>query len=286
MSWRALCDDAAAALADRREARILIEEVAGVPYSRLFPELDAAPPAGARASLEGLVARRRAGEPLQHVVGHWPFRTLELVVDRRALVPRPETELVAGHALAQLVRVRALRPPGATLVAADLGTGSGAIACALVSEAEDLAVLAVDASADALRLAAVNRDRLGCQARARLELRAGDWYGGIDERWRHGIDCVVANPPYLAEREWGGLDPVVRDFDPYAALVAGPEGTEAIAAIVAGAPEFLAPHGALVVEIAPHQADVALGLARRAGFAVATVEEDLAGRPRALVARS
>lgn len=290
-SWRSLLARASAELASPLEARRIAEEVSGGDGPALFVALDEPAGAAAAARLADLVGRRRAGEPLQHVLGHWSFRTVELAVDGRALVPRPETEVVAGHALAELGRRRAERSgagegPGApTLLAVDLGTGSGAIACALVSEADDVRVVAVDRSPGALALAASNRAALAPEAAGRLELVEADWYAGVAVGLRGMVDCVVANPPYLAAREWAELDPVVRDHDPYAALVAGPTGLEAVEAVVLGAPGVLAPGGALVVEIAPRQATGALDLARAAGASRAEVARDLAGRDRVLVAR-
>jgi release factor glutamine methyltransferase len=296
-TWRAVLARAASALGSSLEARRLLEEVAGLDAAGVALALDApADPAAVRC-LALLVERRRSGEPIQHVLGHWSFRTIELTVDARALVPRPETEVVAGHALAELARRRAERrvedasDPGhsprraAALAAVDLGTGSGAIACAIVSETSDVRVVGVDSSSEALALAAVNRDGLDPRAADRFALVEGEWYGGLPVDLRGALDCIVANPPYLAEQEWPGLDPVVREHDPYAALVAGPSGLEAIEAIVAGAPAALGPGGALVLEIAPAQNVEARRLATAAGAFRVEVARDLAGRDRVLVAQ-
>ncbi len=244
-----------------------------------------APPAPeAVAALVALVARRLAGEPLQHLLRRWSFRGLELRVDRRALVPRPETEVVAGEALAALARPVAVRPgDGGALLAADLGTGSGAIACSLVHEHPGVRVVAVEVDPGALNLARENRALLAPEAAARLELRGGSWYEPLGDL-AGSLDVVVANPPYLAAAEWPSLDLVVRDHDPYGALVAGDTGLEAIGAVLEGAPEMLRPGGTVVVELAPPQAEVALDLARRLGAARAEVRPDLARRPRCLVA--
>lgn len=225
--------------------------------------------------------RRLAGEPLQHVLATWSFRRLELAVDGRALVPRPETEVVAGHALAALAERR--RGPGAAAVALDLGTGSGAIACSLVREDRHVSVVAVDRSEPALSLAAENRSRLEPAEAARLELRLGSWYEPVGEL-AGTVDVVVSNPPYLAAAEWPGLEPVVRDHDPRDALVAGATGLEAIEAVLAGALRVLRPGGAVVVELAPHQAEAARALARAAGASSVALHPDLAGRTRCLVA--
>ena len=280
--WVALAAATRDRLGDATDARVLLEEVSGRPFAALVAG-GPGPSAPELARLDAFVERRRAGEPLQHIAGHWGFRTLDLVIDRRGLIPRPETEVVTGHALRALDRSRVLAPPGAPrLRALDLGTGSGAIACSLVAEDADVEVVAVDASPDAFALAAENRARLAAATAARLDLRAGDWYAPVaGERF----DCVVSNPPYLAGHERDGLDPVVRDHDPPLALFSGPTGLEAIEAVVAGAPAALRPGGSLVVEIAPHQSAAARSLARRAGAREVEIAPDLAGRDRVLVVR-
>lgn len=302
-SWRSLLEDAARRLGDRQAARFLVEEVSGRSWAALVGGLDAVAPDPARRRLEALLVRRLSGEPLQHVLGSWSFAGVELTVDRRALIPRPETEVVVEVALAELARrpspgrTRASldrtrqpsarnRPPGnrPTQLALDLGTGSGAIACALVAARPELQVVAVDRSVPALQLAAENRLRLLPEDGERLSFRQGSWYEPLGDL-AGAVDLVVANPPYLAANEWDGLDPVVRDHDPVEALVSGPTGLEAIAAVIEGAPGVLAPDGALVVEIAPHQRADALALALGAGAETAEVLADLAGRARVLRAR-
>jgi release factor glutamine methyltransferase len=272
-----------AAIADRigspREARWIVE-VGGI---------EAAP---------ALADRRAAGEPLQYVLGRWPFRSLELQVDPRVLIPRPETEQVAEVALGELARVLADpdRPAGTPGLAVDLGTGSGAIALSLATEGAvgaPLEVWATDASADALcvarsNLAALARTDPG--AASRVQTAEGWWFDALPPALRGRVDLVVSNPPYVAESEIGGLDEVVRAWEPHTALVSargacGVGGMADIETIVAGAPRWLTPSGALVVEIAPAQAYAAIDAARRAGFSQVTTAYDLAGRLRMLVAR-
>lgn len=196
-------------------------------------------------------------------------------------MPRPETEVVVGYALAALADRR--RSPGAALVAVDLGTGSGAIACSLVHEDPAVSVVGVDRSPEALSLAAENRARLATGEAARLELRQGSWYEPLGDL-SGTVAVVVSNPPYLGAAEWAGLDPVVRDHDPFEALVAGPTGLEAIEAVLSAAPTVLTAGGAVVVELAPHQADAAQAAASAHGAGAATIHLDLAGRARCLVA--
>ncbi len=285
-SWRSLLEMAAGELGDRREARWLLEEAAGTSFSRLRTRLDEPVDAAVAASFGALVGRRRAGQPLQHVLGHWSFRTLDLCVDGRALIPRPETEVVVELALTALEDVARLAgATGAGLRALDLGTGSGAIACALVAELPEVEVLAVDRSATALQLAAANRSRLPAGAARRLQLLHADWYQALAAGPAGVFQLVVSNPPYLAANELADLDPVVRDHEPEQALVAGPTGLECIDEVVRGAPAVLTRGGALVVEIAPAQAEAVRLLAADAGAAATAVVRDLAGRDRVLVAR-
>ena len=283
-TWRQLWRATSEKLGDPVHTRWLLEEVSGADAAALLRRLDDRAPLTDVVRLESLVRRCLQGEPLQRVLGHWTFRGVEVVVDSRVLVPRPETELVVGFAISELDRLCRLRPGDGAIVV-DLGTGSGVIALSIVSEREGTFVTATDRDLASLEVAESNLSRLAAEAATRVQLRAGDWYEALPEDLFGRIDVIVSNPPYVAEREWADLEPAVRDFDPFGALVAGPSGLEDIEEIVLSAPGWLAEHGALVVEIAPHQALSALELSRSAGFREAVVEEDLAGRPRALVAR-
>ncbi len=294
VTWRKLRSDTAGAIGDPAQTRWLLEEASGLSGPRLLRELDNQAPPGAAARLESLVARRVSGEPLQHVLGHWGFRSLDVVVDRRVLIPRPETEVVVSVALSAFDRILAPQPatsapkPGAhadgDVLAVDLGTGSGVIALSLAVERDTLGVIGTDRDLGALEVAATNLARIPAGAAARVKFLAGDWYDALPVDLAGRVTLIVANPPYLAEHEWAGLDPLVRGFDPFGALVAGPSGLEAIETVVAGAAPWLTGRGALVVEIAPHQARRALAMAREAGFSRVSVEPDLAGRSRVLVA--
>lgn len=229
--------------------------------------------------LEAMVARRLAGEPLQYVLGRWAFRTLDLAVDPRALIPRPETEQVVEVALAEL-------GDRSAPVVADLGTGSGAVALAVAVERPGARVWATDVDPDALALAEANRAGVG----AEVTLCRGSWYDALPGELRGGVDLVVANPPYVSEEEWPTLPPEVRR-EPHRALVAaagsdGTPGLAAVEAVLAGAPGWLAPGGVVVVELAPHQAAAGVRVARRAGLRAVRVAPDLAGRDRAVVGRA
>ena len=284
---RTLLDEVTAIVDDPDEARWIVSHALGTSPARLALRMGEPVEGGESFEALRLAGRRAAGEPLQHVLGSWGFRTLDVRVDGRALVPRPETEQVVGVALDELRRLSAAS--ASSLVAVDLGTGSGVIALSLVAEGPAATqVWATDVSADALELAGVNLDDLACTApatAARLHLCSGSWFDALPGRLRGAVDLVVSNPPYVSEGEWGTLDPEVRHHDPYAALVSGPTGLEALEHIVAEAPRWLSAAGVLVLELAPHRAAAVAGMAERAGFAAVEVRADLSGRDRALVAR-
>ena len=272
------------------EARFIVDEVLGLGLGLGHPD----PPAGslgesAVAAARAMAAQRASGVPLQYVFGHWPFRTLDLTVDDRVLIPRPETEQVVEVALGEARRL------AERLVVIDVGTGSGAIALALAAElgARGLAAVgATDASTGALAVAAANLEAVRASHRGTLPpitFYEGSWLEPLPDAWRGQIDLVVSNPPYVSEEEWPVLASEVRR-EPRRALVAGPgsEGTPGLAgveAVLAQARDWLRRPGVVVVELAPHQADAATALARRLGYAKVRVERDLVGRLRALVAR-
>jgi release factor glutamine methyltransferase len=227
--------------------------------------------------VDQMVARRAAGEPLQYVLGRWAFRTLDLFVDQRVLIPRPETEVVAGLAIDVAA---ALAQP---VLAVDLGTGSGAIALSLAAERwPHIEVWATDRSPDALEVARANLAGLGRRS-AVVRLAEGDWYEALPDELRGRVDVMVSNPPYVAAGD--PLPAAVADWEPSAALVPGPTGLEAIEHLVALAPAWLAPGGTLVLEIGESQGEAVVALAHAAGFSTAEIHPDLAGRDRALVAR-
>jgi release factor glutamine methyltransferase len=280
-------------LSPAAEARWMVERVSGYDGVELVVGEHEAATAPAIQHLEDMLARRALGEPLQYVLGRWDFRGLDLLVDRRVLVPRPETEVVAEVALEEVARLGARRgthdPWSAGITeypVADLGTGSGAIALALASELPDAEVWATDVSPDALSVARANLAGVGSAA-TRVRLEAGSWFDPLPDHLRGRLRLVVSNPPYVAETEVPDLPADVADWEPRLALVSGPTGLEAIAAIVAEAPAWLDPAGAvLVVELAPHQAAPATELARAAGFTDVRIARDLANRDRVLIARA
>jgi release factor glutamine methyltransferase len=273
------------------EARWIVEHASGLDAAELAGV--GAEPATRRAStaVEAMVARRVAGEPLQYVLGAWPFREFDLLVDRRVLIPRPETEVVAQVAIDAVAALGARRgrpDPWAgratEYVVADLGTGSGALALALAGSLPDAEVWATDVSADALAVARANFAGAGLPA-TRIRSALGSWFDALPATLHGRLRMVVANPPYVSEAEFGELPDVVARWEPRESLVSGATGLEAITSILADATRWLEPGGIVVCELAPHQADAAVAFAERVGLADVTVERDLTGRERVLVAR-
>jgi release factor glutamine methyltransferase len=250
---------------------------------------DATVPERGGEHLESMCARRIAGEPLQYVLGAWSFRGVDLMVDDRVLIPRPETEVVVEVALAEATRLgvrrgaRSVLPAQTHGVIADLGTGSGAIALALERELPDVALWATDVSEDALAVARANLAGAGA---TRIRLAAGSWFDALPVELRGELSLVVSNPPYVGDGEFADLPDEVARYEPHRALVSGPRGTEAIEHLLAHAPRWLTTPGVLVCELAPHQADAVAEHARRNGYAEVAVQPDLTGRPRVLVART
>jgi release factor glutamine methyltransferase len=206
------------------------------------------------------------GVPFAYAVGRVGFRTLDLAIDRRALIPRPETE-----GLVELVLARC-----ATGLVADIGTGCGCIALALAVEGQFDKVVAVERSADAAALARENVERLA--PRTPVEIRAGSLLAPLvdkGERFR----AIVSNPPYLTGVEYAELDRSVADFEPREALVSGSDGLETTRTLFAGAAALLEPGGLLAIEIDERRPDAIRALAREYHWNV-EIHDDLFGRPR------
>jgi len=222
----------------------------------------------AAAEFRATVGRRRHGEPLQYIEGTAQFGPLELLVDDRALIPRPETE--------QLWELVVARFPTAPDLVVDLCTGSGNLALACKHAWPDAAVFATDSSSDAASLARLNAVRLGLD----VTVLTGDLYQPLPHHLQHRVDVIVANPPYLAAAELATLAVEVRVHEPVAALVAGPRGDEVMTRIAAEAAQWLRPGGTIAVEISEFRAADAAALFE--GFD-AEIVNDLAGKPRFVV---
>jgi release factor glutamine methyltransferase len=223
----------------------------------------------AEEGYEALLARRARREPLAYILGHWGFRRLTLKTDARALVPRPETEIVVERALEHL---NGMEAPAVL----DVGTGTGAIALAIVDEHRQARVTAIDASADALALARENLDLLGINGRVRLVEH--DLTEGLG---RDEFDLVVSNPPYVEPEDIETLQPEVRDWEPRIALVAH-GATEAVAR---AATQALRPGGWVVLEIAENQAVKVARLLTDLGYENLRISPDMAGRDRVIEAQ-
>jgi release factor glutamine methyltransferase len=275
--WRDLLHEAAERLGSKLDAKRIVERASGFEGADFHAGLTEPVTTRALAYFDQMLERRAAGEPLQYVLGSWGFRTLDLYVDRRVLIPRPETEQVVDVALGELRRMEADAP-----IIVDLGTGSGAIALSMAVEVRTSTVWATDASPDALAVARANLAGLG-RVGARVRLEQGSWFEALPGLLEGRVNLVVSNPPYVADAE--ELPPEVADWEPVDALFGGPTGLEQVAEILGAAPVWLTRPGAAVIEIAPHQAVEAVRLAREAGFVDVEVRPDLAERPRALVAR-
>ncbi|MDW3219283.1 MAG: peptide chain release factor N(5)-glutamine methyltransferase [Acidimicrobiales bacterium] len=275
IAWRELLAEAAARVGER-DARRIVEELTDAAPGQLHRELDDLVTERALARFDEMVARRAAGEPLQYVLGRWGFRSLDLMVDRRVLIPRPETEVVAGLAIDAVVA----RGTERDVLVADLGTGSGAIALAVAAECTAARVLATDASADALAVARANLAGLG-RAAARVSLHDGSWFDALPDGLCGSLDVIVSNPPYVADDE--DLPAVVGEWEPPGALRAGPDGLDDLHCIVDQSVRWLAADGTLVLEMAPDQTVAIARRCEQRGF-VASIHQDLAGRDRAVVA--
>lgn len=225
------------------------------------------------ATLQAAVLRRAAGEPLAYITGHKEFFGLDLQVDARVLVPRPDTEALVQWALELLEQARASHPSTRSRVV-DLGTGSGAIALALQHECPWAEVHAVDLSTDALTVARANAERLGLP----VQFAQGSWLNSLEGRF----DLIVSNPPYIAEQD--EHLPALR-HEPLSALVAGADGLDDIRTIIRQAGQHLNPDGWLLLEHGYNQAPAVRALLQEAGFAEPTSCRDLAGIERCSGAR-
>jgi release factor glutamine methyltransferase len=246
----------------RLDAELLLSHGLALSRLELYTQFDRPLTDDELTACRELVRRRGAREPVAYVIGHWGFRRLDLAVDARVLVPRPETELVVERTLAAIAGAR--HP-----AVLDLGTGSGAIALAVADEHPGALVTGLDASEGALEVARANAERTGLP----LELVEHDLRAGLpDGPW----DLVVSNPPYVRPDEIEALEPEVRDWEPRDALV----GVGATGAVVHGATSVLAAGGALVLEIADGTAEEVARLLEASGYTDVRATLDLARRER------
>jgi release factor glutamine methyltransferase len=258
----------------RLDAEHLLAHALGTTRLQLYLQYDRPLDPGELAAFRPLLRRRGAREPLQYIVGRAAFRHLELVVDPRVLIPRPETE-----ELVQIVLDWAAGRPG--LTALDVGTGSGCIALSLLTEGPFERVVATDVSASALEVARLNAE--GVDAREGWECREGPGFGPVAEGER--FDVVVSNPPYVAALDAADLQPEVRDWEPAEALFAGDDGLSVLDALVASSADVLRPEGLIALEVGLGQAEAVRGrIEALSGFKEARIHRDLTGRPRFVTA--
>lgn len=256
----------------RLNAELLVGHALGLKRMQLYLQFERPLAETELAKIRPLVKRRSEREPLQYIVGTTEFSGLTLKVDRRALIPRPETEL-----LVEIAKEKCAPPPARVL---DLGTGSGALALALAKLFLEARVTAVDVSPDALALARENAAALGLAER--VAFVSSDWFAALpaDDRF----ELIVANPPYLTDAETRETTPEVQKFEPWNALSSGPAGTEALAVIVREARTRLAPGGWLICETGIAQHAQLLEWMRAAGYASVESRKDLTGRDRFVLA--
>jgi release factor glutamine methyltransferase len=253
----------------RVDAEWLLADALRVSRSELQADGTRALTAEIAGAFRRAVARRTAREPLAYILGEWGFRRLELHVDSRVLIPRPETEVLVERSLALLAGIDEPH-------VLDIGVGSGAIALSIADEHPGAQVVATDPSIDALAVAEENRARVGLDER--VELVHGELFAGL----ARPFDLVVSNPPYVDPADLEALDPEVRLFEPREALVAAGV-TEAIAA---GAPDVLVPGGALALEVADSMAAEIAAELGESGYGAVTITRDLAGRERIVDGRT
>lgn len=270
-----------AATGDRRIARWLCEVAVGLDGDEFLAASDEPVTTTMMAHLDAMLERWRAGEPIAYVLGRWGFRHLDVAVDHRVLIPRPETEMVADVAI-DLARRR--HEETGTVVIVDLGTGSGVIGLSMARELPrpGTTVWLTDVDSDALEVARANLAGIGRDGTG-VRIAEGSWFEALGDDVV--ADVVVANPPYIADGD-PEVDDAVRRFEPAGALYAGADGLDAIRAIASGAPRHLAPGGWLVLEIGATQGAAVAVILTAAGLTEVEIRPDLTGRDRIALGRA
>jgi release factor glutamine methyltransferase len=273
----------------RLQTELLLAHVLGLPRMKLYLNFDRPLSAAETDALRVLVVRRGQREPLQHIVGSASFCGLELRVSGQALVPRPETELLAELGWQFLQQRERERPAAGGPTALDFGTGSGCLAIALAVKCPSARITALDISAPALALAQENANTH--QVAGRIEFLAGDGLtalNGAGENPATGprcFDLIIANPPYIATAEIETLEPEVKDFDPRAALDGGLDGLDFYRLLARAARQHLPPQGKIMLEFGDDQADAISGIFAGENWIVEAIREDYSQRARIFVAR-
>ena len=260
----------------RLDAELLVAHALGTNRVGLYVRHDAPLTEPERAAVREVLRRRRAGEPVAYITGHREFWSVDLLVDRRVLVPRPETELLVEEAFA------ALADEAAPWVVVDVGTGSGAVAVVVARHRPASRIAALDVSAEALAVARENVARL--ELADRIELCEAEGSAWLAER-PAACDAVLANLPYIATGEFPGLQVEVREHEPRGALDGGPDGLRELRRVVPAAATALRPGGFLGLEIGADQGDAVRELCETAGLVDVAVRRDYAGLCRVVTAR-
>lgn len=264
-------------------AEMLLAHVLGCERLRLYMDADRPASQDEREKLRDLVKRALADEPVQYLIGTGWFFGLPIKVDPRVLIPRPSTETIVEHVL-QHARAGG-RPKGEGLLIADVCTGSGCIAIALLKTLTQARAVATDVSPDALELADENArtHKVG----DRLDLVRGDLLSALDDfpasAGKGALDYLVSNPPYVPDGEWDAVEPNVKNYEPHGALRGGADGLEFVRPVLTGGPERLRPGGMMLVEVADSHADEAAKIAEGAGLSEVRVLRDWEGLKRVVV---
>lgn len=278
VTWRELVTQVTETLHDRAAARWLCEHASGCDGDEFREILDDLVSARSGLHLEDMVRRILAGEPLQYVMGRWAFRRLDLMVDQRVLIPRPETELLVDKVLDHVRRT--VLSQRTTVIVADLGTGSGAIGLSILDELPlgSATVWMTDVSSEALDVARANAAGLGRHG-AGARFAQGEWFAALPPESVGHLDVVVSNPPYIALGD-PNLEESVRRWEPELALYSGRDGLDAIHVIANEARLWLAPGGLLALEIGHEQGTDAACLLRSVGYLNVEIARDLSGHDR------
>ena len=283
ITWGELLQVTAVELGNEQEARWLCEHASGLDRVELDAARDEVVSQRCGVALRAMVARRLTGEPLQYVMKSWAFRHLDVLVDNRVLIPRPETEVVVQVAL-DLAR-EMISKTNSKLRVADLGTGSGVIGLSLASELPrgSNEVWLTDLSADALEVARANLAGLGL-INGDVRVAQGSWFAALPSELKNSFDLIVSNPPYIALYD-PSVESSVLNHEPHLALFAGSDGLDAYREIISHADEWLATNGWIVLEIGHQQGDAVRELLAQNSFKQIEIRKDLAGRDRIALAK-
>ena len=283
ITWGELLQVTAVELGNEQEARWLCEHASGLDRVELDAARDEVVSQRCGVALRAMVARRLTGEPLQYVMKSWAFRHLDVLVDNRVLIPRPETEVMVQAAL-DLAR-EMISKTNSKLRVADLGTGSGVIGLSLASELPrgSNEVWLTDLSADALEVARANLAGLGL-INGDVRVAQGSWFAALPSELKNSFDLIVSNPPYIALYD-PSVESSVLNHEPHLALFAGSDGLDAYREIISHADEWLATNGWIVLEIGHQQGDAVRELLAQNSFKQIEIRKDLAGRDRIALAK-